>query len=185
MSWVAVALELDFSPDRAVTTAVICAADGLADRFFAAFSTPFSEDDSVLTCAETGPPPEAARAVSWVWMLVRSVLICLDALAFSWRWVRLFSEVFSDATCLQVAADAVMVVVGLAVELAGLVAGGAGVPLELLPVPELHAARNAAPPAITITARNRAGLALHCVVMLDMLPTRQHLDVTLDGRDLV
>ena len=83
MSWVAVAAELDFSPDRAVTTAVIWDADGLADRFFAAFSTWLSDFDSVLTWTETEPPPEALSAVSCVWMLVRSVLICLDALAFS------------------------------------------------------------------------------------------------------
>ena len=91
----------------------------------------------------------------------------------------------SDLTCWQVAAETVMVVVGLAVELAGLVVGGAGVPLELLLGLELHAARNAAPPAITIAARNRTGLAFDCVVMKDMLPTRQHLNVTRDGRDQV
>ncbi len=178
----AVAAELDFSADKAVTTAVICDADGLADRFFAAFSTWLRDFDSVSTWPDTEPPPAALSAVSCVWMLVRSVLICLDAPAFNWRWVRLPSEVVSDATCLHVAADAVTVVVGVADELAGAVVGGAGVPLEPLE-PELHAASNAAPPASTIAAPIRAGLAFDCVVMVHMLPTRQYRDVTLDGRD--
>jgi hypothetical protein len=78
----------------------------------------------------------------------------------------------------------VAVIDGLAVGLiVGLVVCGAGVPLELLLVPELHAASNAAPPAITIAARNRTGLAFDCVVMIHMLPVRGQLNVTLDGRD--
>lgn len=161
--------------------ACICAADGLAVMPCAAFKTRFTAADNWLTWVENAPPASAFSAASCVWMLVTSFLICADALALSWRCVRFSSEEFSEATCLQVAADAVAVIDGLA---ATLVVLGVAVLVEPpLLVPELHAARSAALPTIKIADLNLTGHLCGCLVMLLMLPRRQHLDVTPGGRD--
>src|SRR5258706_16077065 len=110
-------------------------------------------------------------------MLVRSVLSLLAELGFSWRWLRSCRDVRSESTCLHVllfamgdpepplgdpalAAGDTELDLGdpeLAIGdpecvdelLAALVVPGAAVPPALLPVPELHAARMTAAPAIS------------------------------------